>query len=116
MALSLGENQSVAKDDGRWSLQPITEWLRAAEGTNQGFTQKLKTTYLHEVYAATYGSLQSLAKQTVYTLFFKTSEREKESEWESESTCVSEQRGFHMMGSVWLQSSKVALDSSNEAL
>lgn len=42
MALSLGENQSVAKDDGRWSLQPITGWLRTAEGTNQSFTQKLK--------------------------------------------------------------------------
>lgn len=42
MALSLGENQSVAKDDGRWSLQPITEWLRTAEGTNQSATQKLK--------------------------------------------------------------------------
>lgn len=50
MALSLGENQFVAKDDGRWSLQPITEWLRTAEGKNQSLTQKLKSMYLLKVH------------------------------------------------------------------
>lgn len=83
MALSLGENQSVAKDDGRWSLQPITEWLRTAEGTNQSFTQKLKATYVREVYAATYGLLQ-----TIYTFFFLLfvcffqKQRGRKREWE----------------------------------
>lgn len=33
MVLSLGKNQSRAKDDGRWSLQPITDWLRASDWT-----------------------------------------------------------------------------------
>lgn len=50
MAMSLGENQFVAKDDGRWSLQPITEWLRTAEGTNQSLAQKLKSMYLLKVH------------------------------------------------------------------
>lgn len=33
MVVSLGKNQSGAKDDGRWSLQPITDWLRASDWT-----------------------------------------------------------------------------------
>lgn len=40
MAMSLGGNQSGAKDDGRWSLQPITDGLGAAEWTDQGFIER----------------------------------------------------------------------------
>lgn len=39
MVVSLGENQFGAKDDGRWSLQPITDGFRAAVKTNQAFTE-----------------------------------------------------------------------------